>query len=697
MKHIWVFAALLPLVVTGCTAEWEIPEGYYVECNGPEDCPDSAQCREAEDGTSVCVTSGRPECGNGVRDGDEECDDANANSNDSCINCKAATCGDGFLWDGTEACDSGSDNSNTAVDGCRTDCRLAWCGDGVQDTAELCDDGPNNTEAYGETERCNTSCNGFAPHCGDAIVNGGEVCDDGASNSDSYGIAGRCNTDCNGYAASCGDGFTDLEAEACDDGNTLGGDYCSADCLRVTSVCGDGLIGVDEECDEGMLNADGYHIDQRCLTDCSGYGRACGDGVHDPEEDCEDGNRQDDGNGCSDECKRCDSLAQCEVSGMVRCGDNKVHTEFENCDDGNDLTESCTYGTEFCYVCDESCTLTSMVGRWCGDGIVQQTGLDDDGNDTLEWEGCDSVEDVPCSSLHPALGGGIARCSLDDCLDYDTSGCDNDSVVFVPAGPFMMGCNEEVDGNCSVDGRESPYHEVYLDGYVIDKFEVTSEFYMACHEAGHCSEGNGSTGYITDCQATNFGWQLTWTGYEYYPLPGRESYPANCVNYDDAISYCSWKDKRLPTEAEWEKAARGTDGRIFPWGSALPTCERAVVIGWVHWPDAANANEFGVVEGYGCGAETTWPVGSIEQGASPYGAMDMLGNVAEWVNDWLDVDYYEMTPAGGWINPEGPSSGSDRMLRGGSFNTLVRHLRVSDRYEQEPSHRVGSSGFRCAE
>ena len=242
----------------------------------------------------------------------------------------------------------------------------------------------------------------------------------------------------------------------------------------------------------------------------------------------------------------------------------------------------------------------------------------------------------------------------------EASGKKEEPMVLIPAGEFMMGCNEAVDNQCG--GDEKPYHKVHLDEYYIDKYEVTVDGYVGCVRAGKCLEpGSGE-----DCN-----WRKD----------DRGSHPINCVDWSQAKSYCEWVGKRLPTEAKWEKAARGTDGRKYPWGNQPTTCDYAVIE-------------------RGCGRNSTWPVGSKPKGASPYGLMDMAGNAWEWVEDWYHWKYYESSPSS---NPPGPSSSlinpvnshQARVMRGGSWQSDSNMMRTSDRSLLGPTNRL-FVGFRCA-
>jgi len=213
---------------------------------------------------------------------------------------------------------------------------------------------------------------------------------------------------------------------------------------------------------------------------------------------------------------------------------------------------------------------------------------------------------------------------------------------------------------------EQPVHTVNLSAFWIDRNDVTVDQYAACVTAGGCTAPRGSNSSFTYCN-----WGSPRTG----------DHPINCVDWSQGRAYCTWAGKRYPTEAEWEKAARGTDARTFPWGDAEPSCTYAVT------RDAPS------VEGNGCGVWTTAPVGSKPAGASPYGALDMLGNVWQWVNDWYDPSYYATSPS---TNPPGPASspGGARVLRGNPWSYWTYY--VPDRDFADPTFWDDGAGFRCA-
>jgi len=242
--------------------------------------------------------------------------------------------------------------------------------------------------------------------------------------------------------------------------------------------------------------------------------------------------------------------------------------------------------------------------------------------------------------------------------DTWTRPADGMVMVYVPAGEFLMG-SSDADGQA--DDDEKPQHLVYLDGYWIDRTEVTNAQYRKCVEAGAC-RGPG-------CWDEND-----------YNAPDQ---PVVCVSWDDAQAYAAWAGGRLPMEAEWEKAARGTDGRIYPWGdefdgSRLNYCDRNC---------EGDRKDTGADDGYA----VTAPVGRYPAGASPYGALDMAGNVWEWVVDWYDRGYYDRSPA---RNPQGPDAGDSRVLRGGAFSSGEGDVRCAARNRYSPHVRSWYYGFR---
>jgi formylglycine-generating enzyme required for sulfatase activity len=179
---------------------------------------------------------------------------------------------------------------------------------------------------------------------------------------------------------------------------------------------------------------------------------------------------------------------------------------------------------------------------------------------------------------------------------------DGAPMVLVPAGSFEMGSN-----NGFADER--PVHDVSLAAFYIDQHEVTNEQYAQCVKAGQCERPP---------------WEGSYTHESYYGNPQYDKYPVIGITWGQAGAYCQWREARLPTEAEWEKAARGEAGHTYPWGESI-TCQ--------------VANYGGTKEAEGCVGDTT-PVGAYPTGASPYGAYDMSGNVLEWTADWYDINYY---------------------------------------------------------
>ena len=222
---------------------------------------------------------------------------------------------------------------------------------------------------------------------------------------------------------------------------------------------------------------------------------------------------------------------------------------------------------------------------------------------------------------------------------------------FVPAGEFEMGSNS------SSFVEERPAHTVYLDDYYIDTYEVTNAHYKACVDTGVCQPPQEISSA---------------TRSRYYGNPEYDNFPVVYVDWDMAVTYCEWRGANLPTEAQWEKAARGSDGRSYPWGDTI---------------DAILAN-------YNYSIGDTTPVGNYKDGKSPYSTYDMTGNVWEWVADWYSETYYQVSPPS---NPQGPETGEYRVLRGGSWTDDEQFVRTFTRgWNDLTQFYFVGFGFRCA-
>jgi formylglycine-generating enzyme required for sulfatase activity len=252
---------------------------------------------------------------------------------------------------------------------------------------------------------------------------------------------------------------------------------------------------------------------------------------------------------------------------------------------------------------------------------------------------------TPMQTLTPALGIGSTQVTSKDGMVQ----------MYVPAGEFLMGSDPAKDNQESYD--ELPQHTVYLDAFWIDQTEVTTAQYARCVTSGQCTKP-----YDTSSATRS----------SYYGDRQYADYPVIYVSWTQAQVYCAWVGRRLPSEAEWEKAARGVDGRIYPWGNATPDQNKLTY----------NNNQ-----------GDTAAVGNYSAGASPYGVLDMAGNVEEWVNDWYSSSYYQQSPS---RNPTGPTSGTACVLRGGYWGADGRNIRSAARDRGAPVYRYFNIGFRCA-
>jgi formylglycine-generating enzyme required for sulfatase activity len=231
--------------------------------------------------------------------------------------------------------------------------------------------------------------------------------------------------------------------------------------------------------------------------------------------------------------------------------------------------------------------------------------------------------------------------------------------VYVPAGAFKMGTSTAGDWTGE---DEFPLHQVSLPSYWIDQFEVTNAQYRQCVQAGDCTPPHLLSSqtrpvYFEDAEFT--------------------AYPVVQVDWAQADAYCRWAGRRLPGEAEWEKAARGSSEQLYPWEGDAVGNHFANFDIYDDWPNA-----------------DTTPVGKYPPGASRFGALDLAGNVYEWVADWYAADYYAQSPA---QNPIGPQSGTQRVVRGGAWSSDKVFLRTASRLSFYPDLSAYDIGFRCAE
>jgi formylglycine-generating enzyme required for sulfatase activity len=248
--------------------------------------------------------------------------------------------------------------------------------------------------------------------------------------------------------------------------------------------------------------------------------------------------------------------------------------------------------------------------------------------------------------------------------------------VVIPATTFMMGARDDDE---LAEPDEFPQHEVSVDAFAIDLYEVSVAQYAAfLNSLGAYVEAcNGFTCLITNFETTNS--YLTDDTVEYIAVEDFGNMPINNVSWHGANAYCEWVGGRLPTEAEWELAATGGDGRIYPWGNSIEVDEGRTTA-------AVFAGTF----------DSLQPVDSLPEGVSPFGPHHMAGNVWEWVADGYDPSYYDLSPA---ANPTGPevTVTDDYVMRGGGYDSPAAELRTTNRAsERAPEFRlVPSTGFRC--
>jgi len=308
-----------------------------------------------------------------------------------------------------------------------------------------------------------------------------------------------------------------------------------------------------------------------------------------------------------------------------------------------------------CWGPEWECLCNVCEGTGCGIPAACGNGACDEGENCFSCaKDCGCIMPESCD-----FAGGQCTC-ISSCAGKE---CGNDgcggSCGSCPSGVY---CDDgQCDAPCPMDFcDEYPYHYVDIPNYLIDLHETTVGSYLACVVEGGCTEP------LQVLDGCNWGAE-------------KEDYPVNCVSWYQAQQYCEWAGRRLCSEAEWEKGARGTEGLKYPWGNAQATCEKAVMV------ESGQS---------GCGLEETWPVASKQAGQGQWGVHDMAGNVAEWVQDWYAADCYQLISSGASV---GPAEGVKKVVRGGSFADGGPKLRSSERSAYFPSFSGPEIGVRCCD
>jgi len=521
--------------------------------------------------------------------------------------------------------------------------------------------------------------------CGNGVRNEGEVCD---------GTTLKC---------------INLDPEKYRQGFAFCKDDCSgynvSSCLEVYQ-CGNNIVEPGEVCDGSFkpckeIDPVNYHTGfATCFKYCNGWDSSkckeyyvCGNGVKEIAEACEIGQE-----------KECRSLIpDAFYSGKAVCNEYCSNWDYSGCIPHDCADQECgiverTIGQiDYQFSCGECsggdiCNLFNQCEFPCKDSKCGEVKItDNDGviheftcRDCPQFEYCSTENRCvqACSDMACGIDHGV-NCGV--CPDgYYCSTFPNrcrkmPDIEFatIPEGEFFMGCNEEKDSSCSE--VEKPGHLIKLDSYMIGAFEVTVEQYGYCVDAGICQAKNDS-----DSHFKTYSYNFRCNYMSGKPL----DHPMNCVNFYGAEAFCSFIGGRLPTEAEWEKAARGgcefydncgIETIIYPWGDDPASCDNAVVRDMLS----------GIP---GCEYDGTMPVGSKPAGVSPYGLYDMSGNVWEWTNDWFEAAYYFESP---YENPQGPETGREKVLKGGSCNFTSKAVRPSYRYNVYPTLTYTYGGFRC--
>ena len=542
-----------------------------------------------------------------------------------------------------------------------------------------------------------TECNPKTAVCEQKAVNDKAVCKEGTLCTTVYiCLAGTCTKgkplDCNDGNPCTVDTCDDFQgckhaitnAVPCDDAN-----FCTSDDVCVKGFC----TGTSVDCDDGTPCTQDVCAP---LSGCVYFAR--------PGK-CDDGDACTDGDVCADGACKSGDAVQCDDDNLctadscdstIRC----VHKPLQlDCDDGNacTLNDRCTSG--ICLpgkedTCDDANDCTVDL---CDEATGCLHDKTDDGSDCSDGDLCtesDSCVSGACSAT-PTVCDDDNTCTADSCdqktglcgfvAAKDATSCHdlgtcaggncvdaNRGRVRIPAGAFSMGCNEDKDSLCV--SVEKPQHTATLGAYWIDLAEASIADYRDCVVQGGCR---------TPTRNRNNGSRYNWGA----SAQDRLDHPINGITWDHAAAFCAWRAGRLPTEAQWEKAARGGCEK-YPSGS----CDALASVWPV--PGAPTCSTIHMQEDQkdGCGAGITASVGSRAL-AGPYGLMDTAGNVAEWVSDFYNSFEYAVHAT---TDPTGPNGGSYRLYRGGAFRYSAAYQRLSRRWYAPAQSAYDFIGVRCA-
>jgi formylglycine-generating enzyme required for sulfatase activity len=625
---------------------------------------------------AVVITARVDKDNDGKRDSEDNCRDVvNKDQKDTDGDGRGDACDNCLEQSNSEQTDTDKDTHGDVCDNCLNAAnpdQKDTDGDAVGDACDTCpQDAMNDKDAdgvCGDKDNCPNAANANqADTDGDKL---GDACDfcpqDLLNDQDGDAICGDIDT-CP-FVANSNQQDTDSDSF---------GDVCD-NCTEANNADQKDTDGdsLGDACDNCPTNANSDQKD----TDSDSFGDAC--------DNCPNNNNSDQANadqdGLGDLCDNCPTKVNNDQADRDKDGNGDF---CDNCPNIANRDQADTDKDNFGDACD-NCPNAANTNQKDTDGdkvgdvcdICPLDGLNDVDKDTI----CGKVDNCPNTA-----NKGQEDCDSDglgNACDDDISNCAPEGMVSVPAGKFWRGsCNETTTPSCNQgeagysstsESDEIPLKEITISAYAIGKYEVELVEYASCVTAGKCATpGTGGS--------------CNWWGWI-------QKNPINCVSWTDAATYANWLSEqegltfcynestwevdwnctgyRLPTEAEWEKAARGTDGRLYPWGNAPASC------GLLNFHSPSG----------NCVGMTT-PVGNYPSGVSVYGAYDMAGNVGEWVNDWYDENYYSTAPPTG---PTGPSTGSYRVYRGGGWRLDALQCRSGNRYGVSPSYRNDYLGFR---